>query len=245
MKEKEEHIVFTDGSSLGNPGPGGWGAVLVLSGEHVVELGGREAKTTNNRMELSAAINALDRLVDETGDVVIYTDSKYLVNGITQWAKKWVLNDWMTTAKKPVDNRDLWEKLLELEGLRSSGGVIHWKYVPGHVGVPGNERADEIATMYAKDDEPRLYEGDAAEYTIDVLHLVPDEQLTAQKTKQNSRKGKAYSYLSLVDGIPMRHSTWAECESRVKGKSGVKFRKALSVDEEKEILNEWGVKLEK
>jgi ribonuclease HI len=148
--------IFTDGSSRGNPGPGGWGAIVSAKDE-VRELGGREDNTTNNRMELSAAINALV-YVDENDigtDVLVHTDSKYVIKGITSWVSGWKRNGWKTANKTDVINRDLWEAL----SFVSSGLSIKWKYVEGHAGHPGNERCDQIATSFADNVVTQLYHG--------------------------------------------------------------------------------------
>jgi ribonuclease HI len=131
--------IYTDGACRGNPGPGGWGAIL-RSGEHQKELKGGELLTTNNRMELTAAIQALAAL-KRGCEVVLYTDSQYVRKGVLEWMAQWKLRDWRTADKKPVKNVDLWQAL-ELEIARHQ---IAWHWVKGHAGVPGNERADQLA----------------------------------------------------------------------------------------------------
>ncbi|WP_116812538.1 ribonuclease HI [Steroidobacter cummioxidans] len=133
--------IYTDGACRGNPGPGGWGAIL-RSGEHVKELKGAEALTTNNRMELTAAIQALAAL-KRGCDVALYTDSQYVRKGILEWMAQWKLRDWRTADKKPVKNVDLWQAL-EQEIARHK---IEWHWVKGHAGIPGNERADQLANQ--------------------------------------------------------------------------------------------------
>ncbi len=133
--------VFTDGACSGNPGPGGWGAVL-MSGAHRKELSGAEAQTTNNRMELSAAIGALEAL-KKPSVVALHTDSNYLKDGITKWIHGWKRNGWKTADKKPVKNEDLWKRL----DLALKTHKIEWHWVKGHAGHPENERADELARM--------------------------------------------------------------------------------------------------
>ncbi|MFN3869067.1 MAG: ribonuclease HI [Hyphomicrobiaceae bacterium] len=132
-------IVYTDGACSGNPGPGGWGAIL-MSGPHRKELKGGEADTTNNRMELLAAIAALEQL-KRASNVELHTDSSYLKNGITQWIHGWKRNGWRTADKKPVKNADLWQRLEAATKLHN----IDWRWVKGHAGHPENERADELA----------------------------------------------------------------------------------------------------
>ena len=131
--------IYTDGACRGNPGPGGWAATLEL-GEHLRELSGAEAATTNNRMELTAVIRALEAL-KRSSPLIIHTDSEYVRRGITEWIGGWKARGWKTADKKPVKNRDLWERLDEL----SQQHDIEWRWVKGHSGVPGNERVDQLA----------------------------------------------------------------------------------------------------
>jgi ribonuclease HI len=132
-------IIHTDGACSGNPGPGGWGAIL-QSGAHCKELKGGEQVSTNNRMELTAAIEALEALKSPS-DVELYTDSNYLKGGITSWIKSWKKNGWRTADRKPVKNAELWERL-EKAALRHT---VRWHWVKGHHGHDANERADELA----------------------------------------------------------------------------------------------------
>ena len=133
--------VYTDGACKGNPGPGGWG-VLLLEGTTEKELFGGELATTNNRMELTAVIEALTAL-KRPCEVVLYLDSEYVLKGITEWIHGWKARGWKTAAKQPVKNVDLWQKLDE--AVARSGHKITWKWVKGHAGDPGNERADALA----------------------------------------------------------------------------------------------------
>lgn len=138
MSEKRVAI-WTDGACSGNPGPGGWGAVLIWS-EHEKELKGGAAETTNNRMELTAAIEALRALKGPTA-IDFYTDSQYVRGGVNGWIANWKRNGWKTSDRKPVKNVDLWQ---ELDTLRA-GHDIKWHWVKGHAGTEGNERADQLA----------------------------------------------------------------------------------------------------
>ena len=131
--------IYTDGACRGNPGLGGWGALLSY-GEHQKELSGAEVLTTNNRMELTAVIRALEAL-KRPSEVRIFTDSEYVRRGITEWVKSWKARGWKTADRKPVKNQDLWEQLDEL----ASGHKIEWRWVKGHSGIPGNERVDRLA----------------------------------------------------------------------------------------------------
>jgi ribonuclease HI len=135
-----EIVIYTDGACSGNPGPGGWGAVLIC-GDHRKEINGGEADTTNNRMELIAAIEALNALTKAPSKVALYTDSNYVKGGITGWINNWKRNGWKTANKKPVKNADLWQSLDEATNRHN----VSWHWVKGHAGHPENERADELA----------------------------------------------------------------------------------------------------
>jgi ribonuclease HI len=225
--------IYCDGSSIGNPGPGGWGAV-VADGARAKELGGYERETTNNRMELTAAIESL-RILKNASSVFIHTDSSYVINGITKWVKGWVKNGWMTKEKKNVVNRDLWESLVRVSAKHD----VKWKHVRGHSGVELNERVDMIANGFARKETVELFFGSLAKYKT-VLASMPKARAVS-KSKSSSRKtGLAYSYVSVLDGKVMTHKTWAECEKRVKGKPA-KFKKVFSKEEEGALMKEWRV----
>jgi len=135
----EPVVIHTDGACSGNPGPGGWGVLLAWRGT-TKEMTGGAAETTNNRMELTAAIEALEAL-KRPSEVELYTDSTYVRDGITSWIKRWKQNGWRTAAKKPVKNADLWQRL----DAALARHQVAWHWVKGHDGDPGNERADELA----------------------------------------------------------------------------------------------------
>jgi ribonuclease HI len=144
MAELPDVEIFTDGACKGNPGPGGWGAILRSNGKER-ELSGGEALTTNNRMELMAAIEALNAL-KRPCHVQLWTDSNYVRDGITKWIHGWRRNGWKTADKKPVKNAELWQALLEA----SAPHRIDWHWVKGHAGHPENERADALACAQAE-----------------------------------------------------------------------------------------------
>jgi ribonuclease HI len=135
--------IYTDGACKGNPGPGGWGVIL-RSGHNQKELYGGEPSTTNNRMELMAVIQALEALKRPCA-VTLYLDSQYVLKGITEWMPGWKAKGWKTASKQPVKNQELWMRLDEL--LARSGHVVDWRWVRGHNGDPGNERADALANL--------------------------------------------------------------------------------------------------
>ena len=137
-----KYAIYTDGACSGNPGPGGWGAVIFDEKNKQRNISGKVKETTNNRMELLAPIMALKKIKSKS-DVVIFTDSTYVKNGITDWIKKWEKNDWKNSNKKPVKNKDLWVELEEAVGSRK----IYWEWVKGHAGNEGNEKADELANQ--------------------------------------------------------------------------------------------------
>jgi len=141
----KEAIVYTDGACSGNPGPGGWGATIKI-GDETFEIFGGEDNTTNNRMELIAAIKALEYL-NENHKITLYTDSNYVKDGITKWIFNWKKNNWKTSTKKSVKNSDLWIQLDEIQNKRE----VKWNWVKGHSGNLGNERADELARMGIKE----------------------------------------------------------------------------------------------
>jgi len=235
-------VVFSDGATKGNPGPGGWGAVVVTPEGRVTELGGSSAHTTNNKMELTGAIRALEHIRDVAGPLAVYTDSTYVIKGIRDWIWAWRRRGWKTAEGGEVQNRDLWEQMHDLVLARGKGS-IEWHYVRGHVGTPGNERVDEIADGLARQTHVPLYSGDLAGYGIAILDVPDDTSVPARPAGSTARKDKtpAFSYLSVVNGTPMRHATWAECERRVKGTSGAKFKKALNPADEVAILRSWHV----
>lgn len=145
--------IYTDGACLGNPGPGGWGAVLYFQDGSVYEVGGAERETTNNRMELQAAIASLQLFRDsgQTKPIQLYSDSQYLIKGLTQWLKGWKKKGWKTSTGKAVLNQDLWQLLDQL-----NDSLVTWKHVPAHKGIVGNERCDTIARDFAQGHHPNL-----------------------------------------------------------------------------------------
>jgi ribonuclease HI len=240
MKQSRDHfIVYSDGACSGNPGPGGWGSIVLSPLNHVVELGDHDPSTTNNRMEMMAAIGALRMIEAQKNSVHFYTDSTYLIRGITQWIWGWKKNSWKTGEGQEVSNRDLWEELHSLVQARGAVGKIQWLYSRGHIGIPGNERCDRIAVAFSKRERVSLYEGDLESYNVDILRLPQNTDLP--EMKNSYEKKVAYSYLSLLGGTVYRHKDWPSCQRRVNGQSGAKFKKATSAQEEHEILKAWGL----
>ena len=234
--------VFSDGAAKGNPGPGGWGSLVVSPDGDVTELGGRAAHTTNNRMELTAAIEALAHVQPLAGPVALYTDSVYVIKGIREWIQAWRRRGWKTAEGADVLNRGLWERLSALVDGRGRGGVI-WHYVRGHHGTPGNERVDEIADGLARGENVDLYRGPLSRYGRAVLNVPAETGVPVRTAAAGPRRapGRPHSYLSVVDGQPMRHATWIECEQRVRGRSNARFKKAMTPADEGAILRAWGI----
>src|SRR6188768_2743644 len=178
-------VVFTDGAAKGNPGPGGWGVVIVTPSGEVAELGARAAgTTTNNRMELTGAIMALSELRRVPGPLAIYTDSTYVIQGIRGWIFGWRKRGWKTATGGDVLNRDLWEQLDDLVQARGKNGIA-WHYVRGHAGIPGNERVDEIADGLARGLPIDLYRGPLAGYPHAILDL-PEETAVPARSPASS-----------------------------------------------------------
>jgi len=233
-------IVFTDGGAKGNPGPGGWGVVIVTPDGHVTELGGGASPATNNQMELTGAIEALVSVEGTAGPLAMYTDSTYVIKGIREWIWAWRRRGWKTAEGSDVLNRALWERLSDAVAARGKDAIT-WHYVRGHVGTPGNERVDEIATAFARGTAIDLYDGPLIGYPRAILDLPEDTSVPkrAAGSGVGQPKRPAYSYLSVVDGKPMRHATWPECDRRVKGRSGALYKKAMSEADEAAILRAW------
>lgn len=236
----KSHIIFTDGACTGNPGPGGWAAVVASPDGHVRELGGKDPATTNNRMELTGPIKALAALEKSSTPITLYTDSTYVIRGITQWIWGWRSKGWKNAQGEEVQNKDLWEALLK-QVMRHKPIAINWKYVRGHTGVPGNERCDEISVDFSKGRWVDLYDGPLLQYPVAIHDLPEDQDLPEMKSYDKKSKPAAHSYLSYYGGQVMRHKTWAECERHVKGQSGAKFKKAESANAEADILKSWGL----
>ncbi|MBP7804767.1 MAG: ribonuclease HI [Candidatus Pacebacteria bacterium] len=239
--KKDIIIVFTDGASRGNPGPGGWGAIVISPDNKVTELGGREAPTTNNRMELSGALHALAFIETKKlpGKIEIHTDSAYLLQGVTGWMYGWEKNGWKTKNGEDVLNQDLWKEIGALVFRLKQKHEIDWKKVSGHSGLVGNERVDVIATSAADEAQQLLFVGSLSAYEKIIGGSVFDSTPGVEKKKKTSSSIPAYSYVSLVGGLIMVHKTWPECENRVKGKSGVRFKKVFSKEEEASLIQEW------
>lgn len=241
-------IIYTDGSSLGNPGPGGFGCVIVLlEKETVVELGGKANETTNNKMELTAILKSLEYLKDHNvspdTSIVIHTDSSYAINGLTKWVFGWQKNNWITSTKTPVLNSELWKQLVPVTSYFKK---LKFDHVRGHAGIWGNERCDMIATSFASNKKIELFHGELLAYDPRVLskdfseskHAHKSNIEVSQKSKSGKTSGKAYSYVALVNGKIQTFSDWESCKAVVHGRSA-KYKKVLSKQDEDALIKEW------
>jgi ribonuclease HI len=225
--------IYTDGASRGNPGPGGW-AAIIISGDKAQELAGRMDEVTNNQMELIAVQKALE-YVDANipdGQILLHADSTYVLKGLESWLDGWVRNGWITSTKKPVENRAMWEKLYALRN--SIGRRLELVKVAGHSGHEYNDRCDELAVAFALNKGGELFSGTTAEYRTYLAENPPKSVQKVSKTKT----GPAYSYVSLVDGKVFVDKTWAACEGRVKGKKA-KYKKVFSKVEETDLIQNY------
>lgn len=245
--KKDSIIIYTDGSSLGNPGPGGYGCILVFQNEgEVIELGGTSNETTNNKMELTAILKSLEYLKNQhvllNTSIVIHTDSSYAINGITKWMFGWLKNNWMTSTKTPVLNSEIWKPLIPLKNYFKN---LSFEHVRGHTGIWGNERCDEIATTFASGKKPTLFHGLLSNYDPRILSqdvsMKPSKKSSPKNTSSGTKKtsGKAYSYVALVNGKIYTFADWESCKAVVHGRSS-KYKKVLSKDEEARLIKEWG-----
>lgn len=233
-----EIVIYTDGACSGNPGPGGWGTVVIYPDGRLRELGGGEARTTNNRMELLAAIKGLEEVRMRPEPVLLYTDSTYVVNGATKWVAGWRRKGWRTSEGGPVLNQELWERLDALASARK--GRLTWGVVKGHSGHECNERCDAIAVAFSRRESPKLHDGPAVGCGYSLLPPTKDliRDLTEKPSSPKAKKGGIY--LSYVDGKLERHATWAACAARVQGVSKARFKKVSSPEEEAATLRSWG-----
>ena len=238
-------IIFTDGSSKGNPGPGGFGAVSIDTINNiVVEYGSGRKLTTNNEMELMALIKALQGSIGYKGNVHIYADSQYVYNGATKWIYGWRSNGWVKKDGEAISHEKLWRTLSDIiDKYRGNKCTFVWHHVPSHIGIAGNERVDTIATAFADGAKVKLYNGSLQKYKYqEVLDIPSDEILIrARKEKRARSSGGSAFYISVVNGKLEKHTIWALCEKRVCGVKGAKYRKVASDEEMSRVLKQWGL----
>jgi len=192
-------------------------------------------------MELRALIEALRAVRGEPGTAVAHTDSTYAIGGITRWLAAWKRRGWTTAEGAPVKNADLWRELDALVAERGRGGV-EWRWIRGHSGHDANERCDALAVAFSRGRPVELYSGPLLSYPHGSLAPSPPAALPeAGKSRAPRAAAGAAAYLSLLDGRLERHATWKECDARVKGRSGARFKKVRSPDEERAALRAWGL----
>lgn len=235
--------MYTDGASRGNPGPGGWGAVILVDG-YAMEVAGSSKRATNNQMELQAVLEVLSDSGARAhkGPVIVYSDSAYVVNGLNSWVYGWEKKGWVTSTKTPVENKAMWQKLLVL--LKEYGTRLSIEKVKGHAGDLYNERCDELAVSAALGEKEKHFKGSQKDYDICLVEIGTTAKVASSATHRKGGKkakatGPAYSYVSLVGGKVYADKTWAECERRVKGKKGAKYQKVFSKGEETSLIQDY------
>ena len=238
IEKPSSHLIYSDGACSGNPGPGGWAFIhWNPNDDGVFEGSGFENNTTNNRMEMTASLEALRR-VPANDSVILYTDSVYVIRGITQWVFGWKKRAWKTAEGNEVINRDLWERLLNACFQKK----IDWRYIPGHKGFPGNERVDVLAVAQSQRTPLAPYSGPSAHYHFKLFPL--PEKIPLPEMKNNNGKSEDKSkifYLSYVNGVLVRHKTWEQCQACVKGVSQARFKKVTSNEEAQSVVKSWGL----
>lgn len=229
--------IYTDGSSRGNPGPAGWGSI-VISPETVRELGGRMDLATNNQMELTAVLQSLLYIEEKklfNLPITFFIDSAYVQKGITLWMYSWEKNNWQTKENNPVLNKDLWQETLFCVFRLKNKVKITFEKVAGHADVFGNEQADRVATLFADAIPTPLFYGKRSDYE----KFVSSKPTSPKKASSKSSSKKAYAYIACVNGKIYRDTQWAVCEKRVKGKKGARYKKVFSEDEAIQVTNEF------
>lgn len=242
-------VIYSDGACSGNPGPGGWAFVAALEDVSVYEKSGYDPQTTNNRMELGSALEGLKWLTrtlnsyDEEDlqnnyDFIFYSDSVYFLRGLTDWVHGWKKRGWKNSKNEEVTNQDLWEALDREYFFLKKKITLNLRFVKGHAGHYGNERCDELAVL-ASQGRPSSNQIPAENYNKKIFILPPVVPIPDVKFTKPTNTESTY-YLSMVNGVVVKHKTWSECEKSVKGVSGAKFKKVNSEAEEVEVLKSWG-----
>jgi ribonuclease HI len=228
-RDRELPVAYTDGACLGNPGPGGWGTRILYPDGMVEEYGGAAStSTTNNRMELQAAIEALN-ILRHFQSVSVVTDSRYVMDGVTKWIHGWRRRNWRTASNTPVKNRRLW---LRLDALNHRG--VRWQHVRGHSGDPNNERVDDIARGFAQGAPPVLFKGQIDDASDPARAYVQEIAASVPPRHRQSRQSRVFDkprYVSIVHGRVALDDEWAACSARVQGVSGALFKKVRNTEE--------------
>lgn len=234
---------------------GGWAFLHYSPDGSVFENSGHSPSTTNNRMELTATIEALRRVKNGDSDresergsqshqasalvpIILLTDSVYVIRGITQWIFGWQRRGWKNAEGNDILNKDLWEALYKV----TRGQKIEWRYVRGHTGITGNERVDSLAVAHSKRAPLSPYRGPVETYLFSLFPLPPLAPLPEMKKNNSGASSKTpLYYLSLVHGILERHENWASCQGRISGVSQAKFKKIQSEEEADATIRAWGL----
>jgi ribonuclease HI len=230
---KQGFVLVSDGACSKNPGPGGWGLIVLSPDGRVREFGGADEATTNNRMELFGVYRGLQEVYRsqtssaDSKEVLIISDSKYVLDGAQKSVWNWIRNGWKTSAGEAVKNQDLWEKIHQgLSLLQEKGFRFEYRRVKGHAGSEANERVDQIAVRFSRGESIDLYDGPSDRYAVS---LDPASRFEVV-------------FLSYAGGKLLRHKTWDECKAVVEGKQGVRYKKVKNRIEEEETLRSWGVR---
>ena len=225
-------LIVSDGACSGNPGPGGWGLILVTPDDQVTEFGDHDPETTNNRMELMGYYRGLQEIYrlantfPNVRKIRAISDSKYVLDGAETNVYSWSKNGWKTQAKTDVKNQDLWEKILKGQKLLwELGFQTKFELVKGHSGHGANDRVDQIAVCFSKHIPEDLYHGPLSAYSVSLEVSAPFK----------------LTYLSLVNGKLSRHFNWDECKRHVEGQKGAKYKKVTNALQERETLKSWGL----
>lgn len=244
-------VAFCDGACSGNPGPGGWAAIVWNSeSDQVWEMGGGDDPTTNNRMEMTALLRTLEFFESQADcsvdELWILSDSSYVIRGIEEWIPKWKAKNWQKSDGEAVANQDLWKKLEAASELVDKLKLVH---IMGHSGVSENERVDEIAVSFSKKSSIDVYSGPRLSHPQGIFFHLSGLKISAwtkeiqNKSQKNPKKksskaptGPGTYYVSVVKGEVQTHVQWAECELRVKGTSGARFKKVKNKSEEDSFL---------
>ena len=230
-------VAYTDGSCLGNPGPGGWGVRLLYPDGIVEECGAAVNQTTNNQMELQAAIAALEHL-GHLPNVTVYTDSRYVIDGLTKWLPNWQRRGWRTVTGSAVKNRDLWQRLAQLATSK-----VSWQHVRGHSGDPNNERVDDIARAFASGQVPQLFRGQVGGLGDPVQQGATSHAIHARRLVSRPLSSRFFKprYVSIVRGDVAVDDDWPSCEARVRGVAGAKYKKVRTSEELAAFCAKYGV----
>ncbi len=234
------YYLVADGACRKNPGPGGYGLIVATPDGQVIEFGGHDSQTTNNRMELMGFYRGLQEIFKlvKSADassaphlktIHVICDSKYVLDGAAKNVHQWSKNGWQLASGGEVKNQDLWEKILKgLNEFKALDFKFEYELVKGHSGNDANERVDQIAVRFSHEEPIDLYRGSLSAYPI--------------KLTGGAKESFQAVYLSYVDGKLLRHKTWDECQKATHGKKGAKFKKVTNRLQEQDALESWGIK---